>query len=75
MTDTTFTSYNIDDWYIQFPQEWKMSLDKETQPPQVVFDVSEEPVTIYLSTWNFQKPETKELATAETILSGDESVG
>lgn len=24
------TSYNIDNWIIQFPQEWKMSLDKET---------------------------------------------
>ncbi len=29
------TNYNIDGWNITLPQEWKMSPDKEVQPPQL----------------------------------------
>ena len=67
--DRICTAYSIDGWYIQFPQEWKMSLDKTVQPPQVIFDVEEAPVTIYISTWTFQRPETGEQADKETVSS------
>lgn len=63
------TSYNIDGWYIQFPQEWKMSLDQEQNPPQVIFEAEEESVIIYISTWNFNRPETGEIASVETVAS------
>lgn len=58
----TYTNYDIDGWYVSLPQNWQMSLDKEQQPPQIIFEVPEEPVTIYISTWDFQRPETGELA-------------
>ena len=61
------TSYNIDNWIIQFPQEWKMSLDKETG--QVIFDVDEGAVNIYVSTMNFKRPETGEIASVEIVSS------
>lgn len=66
--DVTYTNYDIDGWNIQFPQEWKVSLDKDDEPIQVIFDVAEESVTIYISTWNFTNPNTGELADAEAVL-------
>lgn len=63
------TSYNIDGWYIQLPQEWKMSLDKEQNPPQVIFEAEEGSVILYISTWNFDRPETGEIASVETVAS------
>ena len=65
----TYTNYDIDGWHIQFPQEWKFSLDKDQQPPQIIFDVEEEPVTIYISTWNWIRPETEEVPDVETVSS------
>ena len=57
--------YNIDNWFIQFPQEWKMSLDKETN--QVIFDADK--ICVYVSTMNFERPETDEIASVETVSS------
>lgn len=65
----TYTNYDIDGWYVSLPQNWQMSLDKEQQPPQIIFEVPEEPVTIYISTWDFQRPETGELAGREILAS------
>lgn len=47
--DRAYTGYNIDGWYIQLPQEWKMTVDKESG--QIIFD-DEETVNIYISTFN-----------------------
>ena len=47
--DKIYSSYNIDGWYIQLPQEWKMTLDKENE--QVIFDVDNEAGNIYISTF------------------------
>ncbi len=66
--DTTYTNYNMDGWYVRFPQEWKFSLDKNQQPIQIIFEAGEA-VTIYISTWNWGNAETGELADAETISS------
>lgn len=62
------TSYNINGWSITLPQKWKMSLDEEVQPPQLIFD-DEGRVNVYISTWSFQRPETGETADAKTIVS------
>ena len=64
--DRAYTGYNIDGWYIQLPQEWKMTVDKESG--QIIFD-DEETVNIYISTFNFVRPETGEIASAETVSS------
>ena len=61
-----YTSYNFDGWYIQLPQKWKMTVDKESG--QVIFDDGEA-VNIYISTFNFTRPETGEKASAETVSS------
>lgn len=61
-----YTSYNIDGWYIQLPQEWKMTVDKESG--QIIFD-DEETVNIYISTFNFVRPATGEIASVETVSS------
>ncbi len=66
-TDKIYSSYNIDGWYIQLPQEWKMTLDKENE--QVIFDVDNEAVNIYISTFNFEKTETGEKANIEAVAS------
>ena len=65
--DKIYSSYNIDGWYIQLPQEWKMTLDKENE--QVIFDVDNEAVNIYISTFNFEKTETGEKANIEAVAS------
>ncbi len=67
--DRIYTIYNIDGWLVQFPREWKMSLDREPQPPLVIFDVEEEPVTVYITTWGFERPETGEIPDADTVAS------
>ncbi len=67
--DTDCTNYEIDGWHVQFPQAWKFSMDKNQQPVQIMFDVEEEPVTVYLSTWHWQNKQTGEVADTETVLS------
>ena len=59
--------YCIDGWHLPFPQEWSLSWDKKVQPPQLIFEVTGEPVTIYVSTWNFRRPETGEVPSAEAM--------
>ena len=44
-----------------------LSLDREAQPPQLIFEVAGEPVTVYVSTWNLCRPETGEMPGAETV--------
>lgn len=61
--------YRIDGWCLPFPREWPLSLDREAQPPQLIFEVTGEPVTIYVSTWNFRRPETGEVPSAEAVCS------
>ena len=59
--------YRIDGWCLPFPREWPLSLDREAQPPQLIFEVAGEPVTVYVSTWNLCRPETGEMPGAETV--------
>ena len=59
--------YRIDGWCLPFPREWPLSLDREAQPPQLIFEVAGEPVTVYVSTWNLCRPETGEVPGAETV--------
>ena len=59
--------YCIDGWHLPFPQEWSLSWDKKVQPPQLIFEVPGEPVTINVSTWNFRRPETGEVPSAEAV--------
>jgi len=61
-------NYNIDGWSITLPQDWKMSLDEEVQPPQLIF-YTDGPVNVYISTWGFTRPETGETADTKTIFS------
>ena len=66
--DPVYTTYEMDGWRLPFPQDWKFSLDKEQRPPQVIFDI-ENAATLYISTWNWSKPETGEIAPVETVES------
>ncbi len=61
------TNYEIDGWVVRFPQEWQMSLDREAQPPQVIFETDGGAATVYVSTWSFRNRETGETADAETV--------
>lgn len=64
-----YKDYHIDGWRFSFPRAWPMSLDEGQRPPQLIFEVPEEPVTVYVSVWNFRRPGTGEAADAETVRS------
>ncbi|MCI8801841.1 MAG: hypothetical protein HFG01_00670 [Oscillibacter sp.] len=67
--NTMDTCYDFDGWLIRLPQTWKMSLDEKAQPPQAIFESDGASITMYISTWRFQRPETGEPAGAEDVLS------
>lgn len=43
-------------------------MDKNQQPMQIIFEAGEA-ATLYISTWNWENPETGELADEETVSS------
>lgn len=65
--EANLASYHIDGWLVQFPQEWKCSLDQDQSPPQIIFE-AEGAVTVYLSAWNWSNPKTGERPDRETVL-------
>ena len=67
--DQAYTDYRVDGWHLRFPYAWRVSLDEEQHPPQIIFDVEEEPVTVYVSSWHFRRAKTGEAAGAETVRS------
>lgn len=59
--------YRIDGWLLPLPREWPLTIDREAQPPQYIFEVPQAPVTVYVSTWSLSRPETGEVPDAETV--------